>query len=98
MSEFPKMIYRPRNGPNPDVGGLKLEARIVESLGEQKASIKMGWIENFVDAIAIVERADARAASIQRFKDWYQTWEWAIKASAVFVALITGTVALIKSI
>jgi hypothetical protein len=44
MVEFSKMIYRPRSEPNNDLGGMKLDSLVINSLAKQETAIRQGWM------------------------------------------------------
>lgn len=97
MIEYPKMIYRPRTEPNSDLGGQKLDTLIVNSLSEEKAAARQGWVE-FSAAVARVQDTDRRNERIQGVRRSYERWEWALKALAVLLALAVGAIALVKAL
>jgi hypothetical protein len=98
MTEFPKMLYRPRDEPNSDLGGTKLDTLVVNSLSEQEVAVRQGWNVELGDAIARVQSAERRQERTQAVRRWYERWEWALKALAVLLALITGGIALFKAL
>jgi hypothetical protein len=96
MTKFPKMIYRPRDEPNSDLGGLKLDSLIVNSVAEQETAIGKGWRVELADAVARLEATEKRDARIRGIRGWYERWEWSFKAVAVLLGIVAGTIALIK--
>lgn len=96
MIEFPKMIYRPRALPNQDLGGSKLDTRVVESVGEEAAAIREGWIVALADALARVDKSDKRTALLAKLRDGYARWEWTLKAMAIFFAIAASGIAFLK--
>ena len=73
MIEFPKMLYRERNLPNPDIGEIRRGCRTVNSTDEQGEAVREGWIVELRDAVARVERTDKRAAWWKQKKEWWKT-------------------------
>lgn len=96
MTEFPKMIYRPRDNPNSDIGGLNLDSLIVNSIAEQEAAMGKGWSVELADAVARVQAKEARVTRVRAICGWYERWEWSFKAVAVLLGIVAGTIALIK--
>lgn len=96
MDEFPKMIYRPRLLPNPELGGQKLDYLIVNSVSEQAVAVKDGWSVEFADACVRVEKTENRRARISALRTRYGEWEWVLKAIATLLVLAAGVIAFIK--
>jgi hypothetical protein len=96
MIEYPKMLYRERNLPNDDLGGVRLDTRIVQSSDEEKIAVREGWIINYGDAIARVQKADNRAAWWKRKREWYEEWKWLLTAIGAVLALAAAIVKLLR--
>jgi hypothetical protein len=98
MTEFPKMIYRPRADPNNDLWGMKLDILVVNSVAEQEAAVSKGWQLELADAVARVEATEKRNARIRAVRGWFERWEWLFKALTVLLALAAGATALLKGL
>lgn len=98
MTEFPKMIYRPRAEPNNDLGGMKLDSLVVNSVSEQETAIRKGWRVELADAMARAGASEKRNARIRSVRGWYERWEWSFKALAVLLALAVGAIAVLKAL
>jgi hypothetical protein len=88
MDQYPRMLYRPGNGPS-EIWGELVDTRTVASADEERSAVSEGWLVEPQVACARAKRKRELKGRWQAFAKHWQFWiSTAIAVSAVVVGFV----------
>lgn len=90
MNDYPRMLYRPGNGPS-EVWGEAVDTKVVASQEEEAAELRAGWMRDPTVACAKAKRVRELKSGLRWFASHWQFW---ITTSLAVAALLVGYLAL----
>jgi len=90
MDNYPRMLYRPGDGPS-EILGEPVDTKIVNSSSEEQRALRDGWLN---DAELACEKSKSRRALKARLSWFKSHWQFWISAAIATAGVVVAYLAL----
>jgi hypothetical protein len=90
MDQYPRMLYRPGNGPS-EIWNELVDTSTVCSADEERTAVLAGWLPDPGVACAKANKRRLRKAKWQAFA---KNWQFLVTTALALAAVVVGALAL----